>query len=58
MAVCSLGRSVSDDSLYNMDETSQKLKYFVGSQADGINAGDVAFLAGSLIHHQRLILPG
>ena len=37
-----------DDPVNNIDDTSPQLKYFHSSQSEGINSGDVAFLAGWL----------
>jgi hypothetical protein len=37
-----------DDVINVFDDTSPQLKYFHCSQSEGINSGDVAFLAGSL----------
>ena len=37
-----------DDPVCRQDDTSPKLKYFYCSQVEGINSGDVAFLAGLL----------
>ncbi|XP_028405098.1 uncharacterized protein LOC114527596 [Dendronephthya gigantea] len=42
----SLERLFPDDPAYHLDDNSPKLKYFYCSQGEGINSGDVAFLAG------------
>ncbi len=37
-----------DDPIDYLEDTNPQLKYFHCSQSEGINSGDVAFLAGSL----------
>ena len=46
---CSLEGLFTDDSVNSLDDTSLQLKYFHCSQSEGINSGDVAFLAGLLL---------
>ena len=38
----------SADAINHVDDASPQLKYFHSSQSEGINSGDVAFLAGLL----------
>lgn len=57
LTITSLEGLFPEDSVTSLDDTSLQLKYFHCSQSEGINSGDVAFLAGLLETRKPFVFP-